>query len=132
MRKYLSTLAIAFFCLLHLPTNAQDSYATIEKNVNVRANNLFHDLNKTKDTLLLKSDKKINYVYSLNSTLEREVFSFIDDTSYKIPLNKLSKGKHTFVVGQSPLKIVFVVRVNQEPVVTASLIREEDIVVKSH
>jgi hypothetical protein len=131
MKNYIFTLAIAFFCLIHLPINAQDSYATIEKNVNVRANELFHDLNKTKDTLLLKSDKKINYVYSLNSSLEREVFSFIDDTSYEIPLNRLSKGKHTFVVGQSPLKIVFIVRVNQEPT-TASVIREEDIVVKSH
>ena len=33
----------------------------------------YHDLNKTKDTLILKSDKKINYLYTENTTEEKEV-----------------------------------------------------------
>ena len=40
-------------------------------------------------------------------------YEFIDDKSYKIPLANLNAGKYTFVVGQSPLKIVFAVYINK-------------------
>jgi hypothetical protein len=95
---------------------AQKSFATIEKNVNISAKGLIHDLNKTKDTLLLKSDKKINFVYSINKDRKREIENYINSNSHKVPLNNLSKGRHVFVVNQSPLLIVFVIRIlNDSP-----------------
>lgn len=111
MNKNVLTLVIAFFCLLYFPVSAQE-FASIEKNKNAQAQQLYHELNVTKDTLILKSDTKINYVYSINRNYEKEVYDFINATSYQVPLTNLTKGKHTFVVGQSPLKIVFVVRIN--------------------
>lgn len=95
-------------------TYAQTTSAKLIKNVNVRAKGLQHDLNASKDTLILKSDKTINYVYSINRNYEKEIYDFIDDMTYKVPLNNLSGGKHTFVVGQSPLKIVFAVFIYKE------------------
>ena len=92
----------------------KEHYAILEKNVNVRAKELSHELNKTKDTLLLKSDKKIDYVYAINSTYHREVDTYVFENSFKVPLNKLSVGKHLFVVGQNHMKIIFVVRIVEE------------------
>ena len=92
-------------------TFSQEPFATIEKHVNLDASGLFHELNKTKDTLLLKSDKKITYVYSINKDYKRELNYYLNKNTCKLALNNLSKGRHTIVVGQSSLKIVFVVRV---------------------
>jgi hypothetical protein len=128
MNKNVLTLVIAFFCLLYFPVSAQE-FASIEKNKNAQAQQLYHELNVTKDTLLLKSDTKINYVYSINRNYEKEVYDFINATSYQVPLTKLTKGKHTFVVGQSPLKIVFVVRINGDAT-TASTSEETSEVMK--
>jgi hypothetical protein len=128
MNKNVLTLVIAFFCLLYFPVSAQE-FASIEKNKNAQAQQLYHELNVTKDTLLLKSDTKINYVYSINRNYEKEVYDFINATSYQVPLTNLTKGKHTFVVGQSPLKIVFVVRINGDAT-TASTSEETSEVMK--
>jgi len=95
-------------------SHAQSTTAHLIKNVNIRAKGLHHELNKTKDTLILKSDRTINYVYSINRDYEKEVFDYIDDTTFEVPLHILSEGKHTFVVGQSPLKIVFAVYISRE------------------
>lgn len=90
---------------------AQEPNAVIEKNVNVTAKAVYHDLNSTRDTLILKSDKPINHLYTINHDYSREVNFYIGKTEYKLPLNKLSKGKHVVVVVQSPLRIVFVVKI---------------------
>ena len=90
---------------------AQDNFAKIERNVNFRANGLVHKLNASKDTLILKSDKKIRYVYSINKNYKREIDLYAGANEYEVPLNKLSKGKHVFVVVQSPLRIIFVIKV---------------------
>ncbi len=111
MKKYLLVFITTCTNLFFQGLFAQESFATIEKNVNVDASRLFHDLNKTKDTLLLKSDKKISYIYSINKNYKREVNYFIDRNAFKVPLKNLSKGRHVFVVGQSNLKIVFVIHV---------------------
>ena len=110
MKKYLLVL-IASSNLLFQDLYAQERFATIEKNVNFRASNLFHGLNKTRDTLLLKSDKEINYVYSINKDNNREIDYHVNANSFKVPLKNLSKGKHVFSVVQAPLLIVFVVHV---------------------
>lgn len=122
MNKNVLTLVIAFFCLLYFPVSAQE-FASIEKNKNAQAQQLYHELNVTKDTLILKSDTKINYVYSINRNYEKEVYDFINATSYQVPLTNLTKGKHTFVVGQSPLKIVFVVRINGTATSTSEVMK---------
>jgi len=114
LKKIIFVPIVVCSVLFFQNTFAQDSFATIEKNVNVDAKHLIHDLNKTKDTLLLKSDKKINYFYSINKDYKREVNYYVDTYEYKLPLVNLSKGRHVFVVGQSPLKIVFVVRILKE------------------
>ncbi|RKE98095.1 hypothetical protein [Ichthyenterobacterium magnum] len=113
MRIYLRLFFAVLFFMLYNKVSAQEDYALLEPNVNVRANGITHYLNKTKDTLLLKSDKMINKVYAVNMKYEREVDTKINANSYKVPLTELSKGKHVFVVVQSPLRIVFVVRVLQ-------------------
>ncbi|MCK5400121.1 MAG: hypothetical protein KAJ28_00680 [Flavobacteriaceae bacterium] len=111
MKKYLVVLIISCTNLLLQDLFSQESFATIEKNVHISARGLFHDLNKSKDTLLLKSDKAINYVYSINRDYKREVDKYINANSYKVPLKNLSIGKHLFVVRQSPVLIVFVIRI---------------------
>lgn len=88
---------------------AQSSHiGLIEKNSNLRATNIVHDLNQTKDTLFLQSDKPITYVYSINAEYKREVDSYVNKKEFKLPLAELSKGKHVLVVSQSSKKIVFV------------------------
>jgi len=121
LKKTLLVFSIAFINPLLHNLLAQEDFATIEKNTNVDASHLFHDLNKTKDTLLLKSDKKITYVYSINKDLKREVNYYLGKHAFKVPLTNLSKGRHVFVIGLSPLKIVFVIRVVGEMTTLASV-----------
>ena len=90
---------------------AQKNFAVIEKNFNIRAKDLLHDLNATKDTLILQSSKSIDYVYAINSEYKREIDFYNNSNALKIPLNSLSKGKYTFVVGNQRMKIIFVVHV---------------------
>lgn len=111
MKKKLLVFSIAFTNLLLHNLSAQENFATIEKNVHISARGLFHDLNKTKDTLILKSDKKINYVYSINKNRQREIDTYLDTNDYKLSLKSLSIGKHVFVVRQSPVLIIFVIRI---------------------
>lgn len=102
---------------------AQDNFAKIEKNVHNAAKELFHDLNETKDTLILKGDKRIRNVYSINRAYKRETQEYIGDTNAKVPLTHLTKGKHVFVVEQMPKKIVFVIRVLQDRKVIADNVK---------
>lgn len=120
MKKLLLIFSIACINPLLYNLLAQD-FAKLEKNVHINARGLYHDLNKTKDTLILKSDKNINYVYSINKNQEREIDNYIGSKSYKLPLNNLSKGKHVFVVRQSPVLIIFVIRVFGEITTLASV-----------
>ena len=122
-------LVIILLFLLGFTLQAQEHYAKLEKNKNIQAKGLIHQLNKTRDTLILSSDKKINYLYTINKDYGREFDFYIDTTSYKLPLNKLTKGKHVFVAVQSPMRIVFVVRILKDmPKVETSDIIAEDIV----
>lgn len=45
------------------------------------ASGLYHDLNKTKDTLILRSNKKINYLYTANNSEDKEVNVRVDRNS---------------------------------------------------
>ncbi len=106
MKSILFTLSIGIF------TNSvfsQTAFAKIEKNRNLTAQALFHELNTSKDTLLLKSDTEIAHVYSINSVYKRELDVYLNETDLQIPLSKLSRGKHVMVVEQTPKKIIFVI-----------------------
>lgn len=108
-RKYVIA-SIVGLCI-QKSLHAQGTFATLEKNVNFRANGLIEELNVTKDTLILRSEKKMSYVYAINQEYKREVDTYAGTDYFKVPLTNLSKGKHVFVVSISPLKIVFVVRI---------------------
>lgn len=100
---------------------AQNDFAILEKNVNVRAKGLIQKLNTTKDTLLLESNTLINKVYAVNMNYKREIDIVVRDKVVKIPLKKLSKGKHIFVAVQSPVRIVFVVKILRDNAVLLAL-----------
>lgn len=95
--------------------HAQEDFALLEKNYNFRANGLIQELNASKDTLILTSEKPMSYVYAINQEYKREIDTYAGTKYYEVPLTNLSKGKHVFVVSISPLKIVFVVRVLKDP-----------------
>ncbi|MFP4845479.1 hypothetical protein [Winogradskyella sp. PE311] len=107
-------LVVILIFLLSFTLKAQERFAKLEKNVNIQAKGLIHKLNATKDTLILQSDKKINYLYSINKDYGRDFDFYVDTTYYRLPLNKLPKGKHVLVAVQSPMRIVFVVRILKE------------------
>lgn len=118
---------IIFFIFLSIPLNqlqAQNDFAILEKNVNVRAKGLIQKLNASKDTLILQSDTFINKVYAVNMNYKREVDLAVRRKSVEIPLKNLSKGKHVFVAVQSPVRIVFVVKILRDNSILLAM--EED------
>ena len=104
-------LVVILTILLGYTLQAQNHFAKLEQNRNSQAKELIHTLNKTRDTLILKSDKIINSLYTLNHDDTRNIDFEIDSTNYKFPLNKLPKGKHVFVAVLEPKLIVFVVKI---------------------
>ncbi|MFD1063359.1 hypothetical protein ACFQ1Q_08870 [Winogradskyella litorisediminis] len=108
---------IVFLCLCFANiafSQKRKGNAVIYKNYNLQAAGLIHKLNATKDTLILQSERKINYLYTANRKDEGRVKVRVDGNSYKLPLNRLKKGRNVMVAIQSPLKIVFVVNVLKE------------------
>ena len=103
--KYL----LIFFMFLSVATSAQTKLITLEKNTNVLAKDLVHTLNKTKDSLLLRSNQKIHYIYSINSRNQKEIDQFVEAYEAMIPLTNLSSGKHVIAVSLLQRKILFVV-----------------------
>lgn len=119
---------VLFFIALTSPLHrlaAQNQFAILEKNVNVRAKDLTQSLNTTKDTLLLQSNSVINRVYAVNMNYKREIDLAVREKTVKIPLKKLSKGKHVFVAVQSSFRIVFVVKILGEDAVLLALKDDE-------
>jgi hypothetical protein len=108
LKTILLTISIGIFSC---SVTSQTAYAKIEKNRNLNASSLFHELNTTNDTLLLKSNTKITHVYSINSEYKRELDVYLSETDLKIPLTNLSQGKHVVVVDQTPRKIIFVIHI---------------------
>lgn len=111
MRNLLLSILFTFSKIFVQQSYAQNKIAVLEKNTNVLANDLHHELNETKDTIILRSKRRMHYVYSINSENQREVDEFIQDYKFNIPVKKLSRGKHLFAVSYLQRKIVFVVRV---------------------
>ena len=111
MKRYLILLLVICSGSLFQKIYAQNPFAVLEKNKNTTVKDLHHELNTSKDTLLLKSNTRIDRVYSINKDIKREIDTIIFADNYNVPLVNLTKGKHVFVVEQNRKKIVFVIRV---------------------
>lgn len=111
MGKYNKFLLASIFGLAFQKALSQNQFAVLEKNRNDGAKDLVHELNGSKDTLLLKSSKTIDYVYAINHNYHREIDFYNNTKDVSIPLNHLPKGKYVFVVSHSKKQIVFVVRI---------------------
>ena len=114
MIKYFGLIISAGFFSSIPSAFSQDSYASLEKNVNLYAAELSHELNAAKDTLLLQSPKKITYIYSINEDYKRERDTYAGSNDVKVPLTNLSRGKHVFVVTEDKKRIIFVIRKHGE------------------
>lgn len=102
---------IVLLIFASLCSYAQGDYASIKKNVNARAQALFHDLNPGKDTLILRSTKKMFRVYTVGHS-SGVIDQYLNTYEYTIPLRGLKQGKYVFVVDQSKKKIVFQVLIH--------------------
>ena len=96
------------------PLFSQKRKVTLRKNKNIQANKLKHFLNDAKDSLVLESSEKIDYIYTISRQYKREVNAYIFSKSYTLDTNRLSAGKHVVVVGQNGMKIVFVLYIAQD------------------
>ncbi|MBT8325036.1 MAG: hypothetical protein HKN99_04315 [Winogradskyella sp.] len=110
MKRFYKSITLIAIVLFVNQLSAQNVVATIKKNKNVLAKHLFHDLNKTKDSLVLRSDKLINALYSTNND-GSDFHRIINKNEFTLALNQLSKGKNVLVAVQSPLRIVFVIEI---------------------
>ena len=122
MQRVIMTLLIAFFCLSNLQIFAQQGFAEIEKNINFRARSLVHELNATKDSLLLKSEINIKSIYTIHNQIKHDLIRHVNNKDYEVSLRDFDRGKHVFVVVQQLLKIVFVVHVYGEEDVSNSIV----------
>ncbi len=100
---------------------AQSNFVILEKNFNFRALDLVHELNATKDSLILKGTDKIRYVYSINEKYLREIDTYAGKKNFKVAINKLSEGKHVMVVSHHAKLVIFVLKIfNDEPALIAA------------
>lgn len=109
--KTIITVVLLLFTSMTVLSQAQRDFAKLEKNTNERAKGLIHNLNATKDTLVLSSNRLISKVYSVGTNQKREVDQTYNLYDVKIPLTGLSRGKHIFVTVQGKSRIVFVVKI---------------------
>lgn len=107
-RLVLASMAGLFF---QTSIQAQENFVVLEKNHNFRAKDLIHELNSAQDTLILKGSDKIKYVYSINRNYEREIDTYAGTNNYRLPISKLSPGKHVLVVSHNSKLVVFVLKI---------------------
>lgn len=103
-KRYLIVILFVTFNLTH----GQAEFAFIKKNVNVLAEQLDHDLNSTKDTLILSSPAKIYRVYTIG-TNKGAVDNKLLTNNFKVPLTSFNRGKYVFIVDQLRYKIIFTI-----------------------
>ena len=113
MRTKFSTSVICIMiCMLFCVkfSFSQDEFATIRKNVNVLAKTLKHDLNASKDTLILEGKEPIRRLYTIGENAG-VVDDYIYNRFYKLPLHQLKNGRYLFVAFESRKRIVFEINV---------------------
>ncbi len=132
MRNFLLTILFAISKFFIQNSYSQEKIATIEKNTNILAKDLQHELNASKDTIILRSNRRMHYVYSINSENKREVDEFIQAFKFEIPINRLSHGKHLFAVSYLQRKIIFVVRVYDPKATYISKSKVEEVAARNN
>ena len=97
--------------LLLLTTSVYSQKSTLLQNVNVRANELKHRLNKTGDSLILEGERSIYKVEIFNKDFEHSLI--VKDSKIKIPLNNIPVGR--FVVEAAlPDKLIIITLLRNE------------------
>lgn len=132
MRLFLTGLLVAVFGLTVQKSFSQEKFAVIEKNTNLVAKDLFHDLNRSQDTLILRSKGLMHRVYAINRQNKREVDEFINGDEIEIPIQDLSSGKHVFAVNYLQKIILFVVRVYDPNATYVDMRKETDVAVRNN
>ncbi len=108
--------------LLLLITFSYGQKSTLIQNINVRANELKHSLNKTGDSLILEGKRPINKVEIFNNDFEKTFV--VNHHKAKIPLHKIPVGRFiTSVKLNDKLIIITLLRhktLDESPKVSAS------------
>lgn len=81
---------------LLLSTSVFPQKTTLIQNINTRANELSHSLNKTNDTLVLNCENRIFKVNIFNSNFSKSFW--INSNKIEIPLNNLDVGRYAIEV----------------------------------
>lgn len=77
--------------LLFLTSVIHSQKSTLLKNINYRANELHHSLNKTGDTLILKGERTIDKVEIFNTDFQKAYI--VNSLDTKIPLTDIPVGR---------------------------------------
>ena len=132
MRHLILGLLFAMICLFASPSYSQDKFAIIEKNTNLVAKDLYHDLNETQDSLILRSKGSMHHVYSISRQNKREIDQSIFSDEVRIPLKGLSSGKHVFAVSYMQKKILFVIRIYDPNATYTDMRKSTDVAVRNN
>ena len=132
MRHLILGLLFAMTGLIATPSYSQDKFAIIEKNTNLVAKDLYHDLNETQDSLILRSKGAMHHVYSISRQNKREIDQSIFSDEIRIPLKGLSSGKHVFAVSYMQKKILFVIRIYDPNATYADMRKSTDVAVRNN
>lgn len=81
---------------LLLSTSVFSQKTTLIQNINTRANELTHTLNKTKDTLILNCENRIFKVNIFNADFSKSFW--IKSSEIEVPLNNLDVGRYAIEV----------------------------------
>ena len=100
MIKSICTLLILFSTVISYSQNF-----TLLKNTNPKAKELKHNLNTTKDSLILESEKKILKVEIFNEDYEKIVI--VEDFIAQIGLNDIPEGKFVIETNLEDKNIIF-------------------------
>ncbi|APY08872.1 hypothetical protein BWZ20_11415 [Winogradskyella sp. J14-2] len=98
----MTRLLALFFLVLTVCANGQNS--TLLKNINFRANELHHSLDKTGDTLILKGERTIEKVEIFNNNFQKAYV--IDNLVTKISLADIPNGRFVTEVKVSDKLII--------------------------
>jgi hypothetical protein len=90
--------------LLLLATSAYGQKSTLLKNINYRASELYHSLNKTGDTLILKGERTIDKVEIFNNDFQKVYL--VNSLDTEIPLGDIPNGRFVTEVKVSDKLII--------------------------
>ena len=120
--RYCLLLAV-FLPLSSITAIAQEDFASLRKNVNYRAKMLHHELNASKDTLILRSPNRMYRLYSVGDC-KSKIDEKIDDFEYRFPLRQLKIGRYLMVTQFNGVKVVFELNILQREAFSQSVVSQ--------